>query len=93
MIATIYRDVLTESLERARIAVTPDVAAQRKIEAAFRAAIPPVVPPRLTGQLEIPAVRAAFRSDAARLLVRLCNGMRSRSPFVAAIAEAAQAKT
>jgi hypothetical protein len=92
-IATIYRQVLTESLTSARTMTAGDADAQRVIEQAFNAAIPVTVPQRLPRKIEGEAMRVALTAEAARLLVRLCTEMPlPHSPFIAAVARAAQRK-
>lgn len=91
-IATIYRQVLTESLTFAKTMTAGDADAQRVIEQAFNAAIPVTVPLQYLG-LNDDAMRVALTAEAARLLVRLCTEMPlPRGPFVAAVAQAAQRK-
>ena len=90
IIASIYREVLTESFAETALSTADDPPARYWIEAAFSAAIPTKVPDEFAALTGSPALRDALHSDAAGVLVRVCEDISSpRSPFVAAVARAA----
>jgi hypothetical protein len=90
-IAFIYREVLTESFTEAAATTADDPPTRFWIEPAFSSAIPTKVPDEFAALIASPELRGALRSDAARILLRLCRDIPlPRGPFVAAVARAAR---
>jgi len=89
-IAAIYRDVLTESIATAVAATSNDADARRRIESDFSASIPTTVPVHLAAHIGKPDLRELLRSDAAELLIRICERRPlPRGSFIDALALAA----
>lgn len=89
-IAAIYRQVLTELLTAAAASTATDPPTRYRIERAFDSEIPTTVPARFSALIGTPELRNALRVDAAEILERICEGLSSRGPFVAAVALAAR---
>jgi hypothetical protein len=92
-IARIYRGLLDDSLAAASMTVAIDYRVLSVIRDGFSMGIPTTVPSYLADKSASPTLPGELRSDAARLLQRICSVLPlPHSPFVKAVVAAAQAR-
>jgi hypothetical protein len=92
-LARIYRCVLDEALTLASASAGANTQAQAEIAHAFQLAIPTIEPARLGYDVGSATMSATLRSEAAKLLLRVCaSSAMPRVAFIAAVAEAAMAQ-